>query len=32
VGVEADWREISTVARALLDRQFPGKAVLHVSR
>jgi NADPH:quinone reductase len=32
VGVEADWREIGTVARALLDRQFPGKAVLHVSR
>jgi NADPH:quinone reductase len=31
LGVEADWREIGTVAQALLDRQFQGKAVLHVS-
>jgi NADPH2:quinone reductase len=31
LGIEADWREIGEVARALIDRQFPGKAVLHVS-
>jgi NADPH:quinone reductase-like Zn-dependent oxidoreductase len=31
LGIEADWREIGGVARALIDRQFPGKAVLHVS-
>jgi NADPH2:quinone reductase len=31
LGIEADWREISEVARALIDREFPGKAVLHVS-
>jgi NADPH:quinone reductase-like Zn-dependent oxidoreductase len=31
LGIEADWREIGVVARALLDRQFSGKAVLHVS-
>ena len=31
LGIEADWREIGMVARALLDRQFSGKAVLHVS-
>ncbi|MDR3033668.1 MAG: zinc-binding dehydrogenase [Kitasatospora sp.] len=31
LAVEADWREIGKVAQALLDRQFPGKAVLHVS-
>jgi len=31
LGVEADWREISEVAQALLDRRFPGKAVLHIS-
>ncbi len=31
LGVEADWREIGPVAQALLDRQFQGKAVLHVS-
>lgn len=30
LGVEADWREIGTVAQALLYRQFPGKAVLHI--
>jgi NADPH:quinone reductase len=28
---EADWREIGTVAQALLDRKITGKAVLHVS-
>jgi NADPH:quinone reductase-like Zn-dependent oxidoreductase len=30
LGAEADWREIGQVARALIDRQFPGKAVLHI--
>ena len=31
LGAEADWREIGQVAQALLDRQFQGKAVLHIS-
>jgi NADPH:quinone reductase len=31
LGAEADWREIGEVARALIDRQFPGKAVLNIS-
>ena len=31
IGAEADWREIGQVAQALLDRRFPGKAVLHIS-
>lgn len=31
IGVEADWHEIGSVAQALIDRQFPGKAVLHLS-
>ncbi len=31
LGVEADWREIGEVAQGLLDRRFPGKAVLHIS-
>ena len=31
LGMEADWHEIGRVAQALLDRQFPGKAVLHIS-
>ena len=30
LGVEADWREIGEVAQALLDRRFPGKAVLRI--
>jgi NADPH2:quinone reductase len=30
LGIEADWREIDKVAQALIDRQFPGKAVLHI--
>jgi NADPH:quinone reductase-like Zn-dependent oxidoreductase len=30
LGVEEDWREIGKVAQALLDRRFPGKAVLHI--
>lgn len=31
VGVEVPWSEIAVVAHRLLDRQFVGKAVLHVS-
>jgi NADPH:quinone reductase-like Zn-dependent oxidoreductase len=31
LGAEADWREIGEVAQALLDRRFPGKAVLRIS-
>jgi hypothetical protein len=31
LSVEADWREIGKVAQALLDRRFPGKAVLRIS-
>jgi NADPH2:quinone reductase len=31
LGIEADWRQIREVASSLLDRRFPGKAVLHVS-
>ena len=28
--MEADWHEIGRVAQAFIDRQFPGKAVLHI--
>ncbi len=31
IGMEADWHEIGRVAQDLIDRQFPGKAVLHIS-
>jgi len=31
LGMEADWHEIGRVAQALIGRQFPGKAVLHIS-
>jgi NADPH:quinone reductase len=31
IAVEAPWMEIGTVARRLIDREFAGKAVLHVS-
>ena len=31
IGMEADWHEIGRVAQALIDRQFPGKAVLHIA-
>jgi NADPH:quinone reductase len=31
LGVKADWHEIGQVAQALIERRFPGKAVLHVS-
>ena len=30
IEIEADWAEIGTVARRLLDRSFVGKAVLYV--
>jgi NADPH:quinone reductase-like Zn-dependent oxidoreductase len=30
LGVEADWSEIATVAQGLIDREFQGKAVLHL--
>jgi NADPH:quinone reductase-like Zn-dependent oxidoreductase len=30
IAVEARWSEIDTVARRLIDREFSGKAVLHV--
>jgi hypothetical protein len=31
IEIEANWNEIGTVARRLLDRSFMGKAVLYVS-
>ena len=31
IEIEAKWTEIGSVARQLLDRNFPGKAVLHLS-
>jgi NADPH:quinone reductase len=30
IAVEASWTEIGTVARRLIDREFTGKAVLHI--
>jgi NADPH:quinone reductase-like Zn-dependent oxidoreductase len=30
IAVEAPWSEIGTVARRLMDREFTGKAVLHI--
>ena len=30
IAVEAPWQEIGAIARRLLDREFVGKAVLHV--
>ena len=30
IAVEAPWSEVGTVARRLIDREFVGKAVLHV--
>ncbi len=30
IGLEASWSEVDSVAQKLLDRQFKGKAVLHV--
>jgi NADPH2:quinone reductase len=31
ISLEAPWAQIADVARQLLERRFPGKAVLHVS-
>ncbi|MDZ8080268.1 MAG: zinc-binding dehydrogenase [Nostoc sp. SerVER01] len=31
IDLEASWTEIADVAQKLLDRSFPGKAVLHIS-
>lgn len=31
IGLEADWHEVGKVAQALIGRQFPGKAILHIS-
>jgi NADPH:quinone reductase-like Zn-dependent oxidoreductase len=30
IAVEASWSEIGTIARRLIDREFAGKAVLHI--
>ena len=30
ISVEANWTQIADIARQLLDRSYPGKAVLHV--
>jgi hypothetical protein len=30
IAVEASWSEIGTVARRLIDREFIGKAALHI--
>ena len=30
IAVEAKWSEVGTVARRLIDREFTGKAVLHI--
>ena len=30
IAVEASWNEIGTIARRLIDREFAGKAVLHI--
>ena len=31
ISIEAPWTQIADVAQQLLDRRFPGKAVLHVA-
>ena len=31
IDLEADWTQIADIAQKLLDRHFPGKAVLHVT-
>jgi NADPH:quinone reductase-like Zn-dependent oxidoreductase len=31
IDLEAPWTQIADVAQQLLDRRFPGKAVLHIS-
>ena len=30
IAVEASWSEIGIIARRLIDREFTGKAVLHI--
>jgi NADPH:quinone reductase-like Zn-dependent oxidoreductase len=30
IAIEASWREVAAVARRLIDRDFAGKAVLHI--
>ena len=30
IAVEAPWNEVGAVARRLIDREFTGKAVLHI--
>jgi len=30
IAIEAPWEEIGTIARRLIDREFTGKAVLHI--
>lgn len=30
IAVEASWNEVGTIARRLIDREFTGKAVLHI--
>ncbi|MDZ8137784.1 MAG: zinc-binding dehydrogenase [Nostoc sp. DedQUE04] len=32
IDLEASWTQIADVAQQLLDRRFPGKAVLHISK
>lgn len=32
IDLEADWTQIGDVAQKLMDRKFPGKAVLHISK
>lgn len=31
ISVEADWTEVANIARQLMDRSYPGKAVLHLA-
>ena len=31
IAVEAPWSEVGDVARRLIDREFAGKAVLHIT-
>ncbi len=31
ISVEAPWTEVAEVAQQLLDRRYPGKAVLHIA-
>jgi hypothetical protein len=31
IALEASWSEIGSLARRLIDREFAGKAVLHIA-